>query len=231
MKPSNDAILISPSIIAADLSMMGELASSLDPASIDLLHIDVMDGRFVPNLTIGPGYIKALGSHTSIPLDVHLMIERPEDSIDSYIECKPWCITIHYESTRFPSRLLSAIRGAGIRAGMALNPATPVESVFDLCEYLDLALVMAVDPGFYGQAFMKAALGRIERTRGFLRQNGLEDKLALQVDGGISRDTISGVVRAGARIIVAGSAVFGKGDPSSNARELKEAARTAIQRS
>lgn len=210
---------------------MGKLASSLDPASIDLLHADVMDGRFVPNLTIGPGYIKALGSHTSIPLDVHLMIERPEDSIDSYIDCKPWCITVHYESTRFPSRLLSAIRGAGIRAGLSLNPATPVESIFDLCEYMDLALVMAVDPGFYGQAFMKAALGRIERLRGFLRQNGLEDKLALQVDGGISRDTISDVVRAGARIIVAGSAVFGKGDPSSNARELKEVARGAIQRS
>ncbi len=207
---------------------MGTLASSLDPASVDLLHIDVMDGRFVPNLTIGSGYVKALKSHTAIPLDVHLMIERPEDSIDAYIACAPWCLTIHYESTRFPARLLSVIRNAGVRAGIALNPATPVESLFDLCEYLDLVLVMAVDPGFYGQAFMKAALGRLERMGAFLRQNGLEEKICLQVDGGISKDTIAGVVRAGARVIVAGNAVFGGGDPSSNARVLKELARAAI---
>ena len=148
---SDVGILLSPSIIASDLSTMGRDVSAFDPSAFDLLHLDVMDGNFVPNLTFGPGYIKALGAHTSIPLDIHLMIERPELSVERYLECAPWCVTIHYESTRFPSRLLQTIRKAGVRAGISINPATPVEAVHDLCGEVDLILVMSVDPGFYGQ--------------------------------------------------------------------------------
>ena len=198
-----DKIILSPSVIASDLSRLGDAVASFDRDIVDLLHIDVMDGHFVPNLTFGPGYLKNLKLHTDIPLDVHCMIERPEYSVEQYIALAPWCVTIHYESTRFPARVLKTIRDAGINAGLSVNPATPVESIFDLCEYADLVLIMAVDPGFYGQPFMKSSLGRIERLAAFLKNNGLSEKVGIQVDGGISRDTIGGVVRAGARIIVA----------------------------
>ena len=226
---SDTGIMLSPSIIASDLSTMGRDVSAFDPSAFDLLHIDVMDGNFVPNLTFGPGYIRALGSHTSIPLDIHLMIERPELSVERYLECSPWCVTIHYESTRFPSRLLQSIRKAGVRAGISINPATPLEAVYDLHGEFDLILVMSVDPGFYGQAFMPAALGRIRRLRDRLEsENGASGAL-IQVDGGISIKNIGDVAAAGARVIVAGNAVFGAGDPNRAARELKQAAAAAIR--
>jgi ribulose-5-phosphate 3-epimerase (EC 5.1.3.1) len=143
-------IMISPSIIAGDLTTIGKDIAAFDPAAIDLIHLDVMDGNFVPNLTFGPGFIKDLKNNTQIPLDVHLMIEKPEDSLEKYIEIKPEYIVIHYESTRFPARSLKLIRENGIKAGIALNPATPVEAVFDLIEYCDMILIMSVDPGFSG---------------------------------------------------------------------------------
>jgi len=222
---SDTGILLSPSIIASDLSTMGRDVSSFDPTAFDLLHLDVMDGNFVPNLTFGPGYIRALGSHTSIPLDIHLMIERPELSVERYLECAPWCVTIHYESTRFPSRLLQTIR----KAGISINPATPLEAVNDLCGEFDLILVMSVDPGFYGQAFMPAALGRISRLRDRLESANGGSGALIQVDGGISIKNIGDVAAAGARVIVAGNAVFGADDPNREARELKQAAAAAIR--
>ncbi len=221
-------ISISPSIIAADLSRMGEIVETFDPAVIDLLHIDVMDGHFVPNMTFGPAYIGGLKKHSAIPLDIHLMIERPEDTMDRYLALEPWCVTFHYEATRFPARLLREIKDAGPRAGITINPATPVESVFDILPYADMVLIMSVDPGFYGQKFMPEALGRIKKLADFAASQGQND-LIIQVDGGVNNDNIKSIVDAGAGILVAGGAAF-KGDPfkagtvNNNVAVLKKAA-------
>jgi len=222
-----DRVLISPSIIAADLTTLGEDLRKYNRDIVDLLHIDVMDGNFVPNLTIGPGYIKNLRAHTDIPLDVHLMIERPERTIEQYIETGPWGITINYESTRFPARILDLIREQGIIAGLSINPATPVEAVFDLVPCLDMVLVMSVDPGFYGQPFMAQSIRRIERLSEYLSVNG-HDSVSIQVDGGINRDNIASVVKAGAGIIVAGSSAYKHGDINTSVLDLKKSAHKDI---
>lgn len=220
---SQSRIIISPSLIASDLSMMGKTVTEMDPSIIDMLHLDIMDGNFVPNLTFGPGYIKSLQAHTSIPFDAHLMIEQPEKSIDTYLSLNLWGITIHYESTRFPARLLSVIRESKQIAGLSINPATPVEAVFDLLPYADMLLIMSVDPGFYGQPFMPQSLKRIEKLAAFAKTEGY-DKLRIQADGGINRGNISQVAQAGADIVVAGGAAFEKGRTiNENVTLLKEA--------
>jgi len=223
MSMNSKKIMISPSVIAGDLVMMGRDLAGFDPSIIDLLHVDVMDGNFVPNLTIGPGYIKDLKKHTDIPLDVHLMIEKPENSLEKYIELKPEYIVIHYESTRFPARSLKLIRESGIKSGIALNPATPVESVFDLIEYCDMILIMSVDPGFSGQSFMRGAVSRISKLKEYLISADYAD-VKIQVDGGIGEVNIREVVSAGAEVIVAGSALFNGGDINQSALKLKKAA-------
>lgn len=215
-----DNILISVSIIASDLSTIGEEVKNMDKNNIDMLHMDVMDGYFVPNLTFGPGYISDLKGNTEIPLDVHLMIEKPENSIDEYIKINPWCITIHYESTKFPIRILKQIRDNGIKAGLTINPATPIESIYDLVQYNDLILIMSVDPGFYGQSFMESSIEKIRKLSNFIEKNNLDNKI-IQVDGGINKDNISRVVEAGAGIIVAGSSAFKDGNLDKNVKELK----------
>ena len=215
--------MISPSVIAGDLVMMGRDLAGFDPSIIDLLHVDVMDGNFVPNLTIGPGYIKDLKKHTDIPLDVHLMIEKPENSLEKYIELKPEYIVIHYESTRFPARSLKLIRESGIKSGIALNPATPVEAVFDLIEYCDMILIMSVDPGFSGQSFMRGAVSRISKLKEYLISADYAN-VKIQVDGGIGEVNIREVVSAGADVIVAGSALFNGGDINQSALKLKKIA-------
>lgn len=220
---SSKSVMVSPSIIAGDLSTMGRDVEGFDPSVVDLLHMDVMDGNFVPNLTFGPGFIGSLGRHTKIPLDVHLMIEKPELTLGSYIELKPWCITIHYESTRFPARCLSLIREKGIKAGITINPATPVEAVLDLLTYCDLVLIMSVDPGFYGQSFMESAIPRIERLRSHIDSH-FGGKILIQVDGGVNAENIGRIVAAGADIVVAGSSAFKGGDVNTSVSALKKAA-------
>lgn len=221
-------VQISPSIIAADLSRMGEIVKNFDPAVVDLIHIDVMDGHFVPNLTFGPAYVEGLKQHSDIPLDIHLMIERPEDTVDRYLALDPWCVTFHYEATRFPARLLTELKKAGTKAGVTLNPATPVESLYDILPYADMVLLMSVDPGFYGQKFMPEALKRVEKLRAFADTNGQKD-LLIQVDGGVNTENIKSLVSAGTDILVAGGAAF-KGDPfkagtvNDNVAALKKAA-------
>lgn len=223
MSMNSKSILISPSIIAGDLSTMGTDITGFDPAVIDMLHMDVMDGNFVPNLTFGHGYISNLKKHTNIPLDVHLMIEKPENSLDEYIKIKPEYIVIHYESTRFPARSLKVIRENKIKSGIALNPATPVENIFNLAEYCDMILIMSVDPGFYGQSFMKSSIAKIRKLKEFLISENYSN-VKIQVDGGINEDNIIDIVTAGADVIVAGSHLFKGGDINSNALNLKKVA-------
>ncbi|MCL2025924.1 MAG: ribulose-phosphate 3-epimerase, partial [Leptospirales bacterium] len=164
-----------------------------------------------------------LSAHTQIPLDAHLMIEPPENSISSYLELNVWGVTIHYEATRFPARLLTKIRDARKHAGLAVNPATPIESIFDLIFYADTILIMSVDPGFYGQSFMKESLKRIEKLAAFAVKEGHKD-LLIQIDGGINEDNIKDVVSSGARLIVTGGAVFKGGNINDNAASLRAAA-------
>lgn len=221
---NNTHVQISPSIIAADLTTLGNDVASFDPAIIDLLHIDVMDGHFVPNLTFGPGYIKKLMAHTNIPLDIHLMIENPDVAIAQYLELKPRYLTIHYESTRFPIRLLSLIRNSGILAGMSVNPATPIATIKDILPYLDLVLIMSVDPGFYGQKFLDIALTKIRELKDSIISLKLENHIMIQVDGGITENNIASVIRAGADIIVAGNAAFSGTNVNENVMNLKKAA-------
>lgn len=223
MSMISKTILISPSIIAGDLSTTGADAVNFDPAVIDMLHMDVMDGNFVPNLTFGPGYISDLKKHTAIPLDVHLMIEKPENSLEEYIKIRPEYIVIHYESTKFPARSLKLIRENNIKSGIAVNPATPVENIFDLAEYCDMILIMSVDPGFYGQSFMKGSIPKIRKLREFIISGNYAD-IKIQVDGGINENNIKDVVEAGAEVIVAGNYLFKGGDINSKALKLKKIA-------
>lgn len=219
----NKNVMVSPSIIAGDLTTIGRDVESFDSSVIDLIHMDVMDGYYVPSLTYGPGFIKDLKKHTSIPLDIHLMIEKPENTLEQYIDLDPWCLVLHYESTRFQARSLNLIKGYGIRPGLAINPGTALESIFDLLPYCGLVLIMSVEPGFYGQSFMPTSIKRIERLKKFIIDNNLDD-IKIQVDGGITADNIRNVVNAGAEIIVAGSSAFKNGNVVSNVRDLKKAA-------
>ena len=221
MPTISNKVIISPSIIAGDLSTIGVDAAAYNSDIIDMLHMDVMDGNFVPNLTFGPGYIESLKKHTKIPIDIHLMIEKPENSLKRYMELNPEYITIHYESTKFPARYLNLIRENGINSGLALNPATPIEAVFDLIEYCDMILIMSVDPGFYGQPFMRRSISRIIRLKEYLLLNNFH-KVKIEVDGGINEMNIKDVVSAGADIIVAGNSLFKEGDIHQNALKLKK---------
>jgi len=211
---------ISPSILSADFGRLEEEVKAVAKAGADYIHIDVMDGHFVPNITIGPPVVERLRSITSIPLDVHLMIQNPDDFLPAFIAAGAHILTVHVEAAVHLHRTLTEIRKRGARAGIALNPATPFCSIEPALEFADLVLVMTVNPGFGGQEFIPAVLPKIEQLRQRIDQEGWA--LELEVDGGIKTDNIGRVVRAGANVFVSGSAVFKSADYGKTIAAMRE---------
>lgn len=201
---------IAPSILAADFKRLGEEVRRVEEAGADLLHIDVMDGHFVPNLSMGPMIVKSLRAITDLPFSVHLMVEEPERFIQPFINAGADILTLHIESSRNVYTRIQSIKNLGKKAGIALNPLTPLCSIQYLLEDLDMILLMSVDPGFGGQSFISNVLPKIRQARQMIDERGLEIDLA--VDGGVNERTAPSVVNAGANVLVMGSAVFHKND-------------------
>jgi len=224
------AVQISPSILSADFARLAEEAKAVEGAA-DWLHVDVMDNHFVPNLTLGLPVVQALLKHAALPLDCHLMITDPDRHAPAYAEAGAGSVTIHAEAARAPVRTLRAIRAAGARCGLGINPGTAIEPYADLLTEVDMVLLMTVEPGFGGQRFLDMVLPKIRRTRAMLTDRNVRgpagQEVWLQVDGGVSGETIERCAEAGADVFVAGSAVYGAEDPDRAVRELRAQAQRA----
>ncbi len=218
-------LTVAPSILAADFAKLGEEVHAVDQAGADWIHVDVMDGHFVPNITIGPGMVKALRPHTRKPFDVHLMIAPCDPYLEAFAEAGADHITVHVEAGPHIHRSLQAIRALGKKAGVSLNPGTPVTAIENVIDLVDLVLVMSVNPGFGGQSFIPVAIEKISRLRAMAGGRPID----IEVDGGVTPETAPAAVRAGANVLIAGSAVF-KGGPSAyraNIAALRHAAALA----
>jgi ribulose-phosphate 3-epimerase len=200
-------ILIAPSILAADFGRLAEEIQAVEAAGADWIHVDVMDGHFVPNLTVGPLVVEAARKATDLPLDVHLMIEAPDRYLADFVSAGADRVTVHQETCPHLHRTLQQIDELGARPGVALNPSTSTESIRDVLSYVDLVLVMTVNPGFGGQTYIRSSTSKIRRTRVLLDEAGRED-VPIQVDGGVDPSTAPEVASAGATVLVAGSAVY-----------------------
>jgi ribulose-phosphate 3-epimerase len=211
--------------LSADFAHLADQVTRASEGGAQVIHVDVMDGHFVPNLTIGPPVVKSLRAVTRLPLDCHLMIDNPDEFIPIFSEAGADWISVHEEACIHLNRTLHHIHDHHCRAGVVINPATPVEALSEVLDIVDYVLVMSVNPGFGGQKFIPGALHKIRRLSEIRAQRGLSFRI--EVDGGVALDTIGDVVRAGAEILVAGNAVFGKGDPKTNAEQLLRAANEA----
>lgn len=212
-------IKIAPSILSADFSKLGEDIEKLHNAGADFIHIDVMDGRFVPNISFGMPVIKAIRNRTDKVFDVHLMIEEPSKYIDEFIQAGADLITIHYEAERHIDRAIQYIKSKGVKAAVALNPGTPTYVLKDIISELDMVLIMSVNPGFGGQKFIKYSIDKIKEVKAMSEKYNKD--LLIQVDGGIDPSNVKEVIEAGANVIVAGSAVFKNGDIENNISSLR----------
>jgi len=217
---------LAPSILSADFARLGEQVRAVVEGGATVIHVDVMDGHFVPNITIGPPVVKSLRKVTNLPLDCHLMIENPDQYVPVFADAGANWISVHQETCVHLNRVLHHIRDHGAKAGVVINPATPVETLLEVLDIVDYVLVMSVNPGFGGQKFIPGVLHKVRKLAELRAQRRLSYRIEL--DGGVGPDTIADVVRAGAEILVAGNAVFGKGDPTANARQLLKAAADAL---
>lgn len=212
-------VQIAPSILAADFARLADEISRVEAAGADLLHVDVMDGHFVPNLTIGPPVIKAIASATRLPLDVHLMIEEPDALLPAFIAAGSSYLSVHVEACRHLHRTVQTIKDAGVKAGAVLNPATPLQSLEEILPELDLVLLMSVSPGFGGQRFIDTTLNKIQRLKRLITESHLHS--VIEVDGGIKASNAAQICQAGADILVAGTAIFGQKNYKDAIRSLR----------
>lgn len=214
-------VKLSPSILSADFTKLGEDIISLEKHGADLIHIDVMDGMFVPNISFGLPIIKSIRPITSLPFDVHLMIEQPSRYIEDFVKAGADIITIHAEAEKHLDRTINYIKSFNVKAGIALNPATPIESIKHLIGIVDMVLIMSVNPGFGGQKYIKYASSKIKEVKDLAEECGNND-LLIEVDGGVGVSNLDEIVSAGANVVVAGSAVFKDGKIEENINSLKE---------
>lgn len=217
---NRNTIDIAPSILSADFSRLRDEIEAVARGGATILHVDVMDGHFVPNLTVGLPVVKSLAGATKLTIDAHLMISEPGRYAEQFVEAGAKMVSVHVEAEPHLHRTLGSIKAAGAQAGVVINPATPVESVSEALQFADYVLVMSVNPGFGGQKFIPSAIDKVRRLRRMIEERQLETRI--EIDGGIDLENIASVVAAGAEIIVAGSAVFGGGNPETAVRELRE---------
>jgi ribulose-phosphate 3-epimerase len=210
---------IAPSILSADFSRLGEEIKAVEKAGADLIHVDVMDGHYVPNITIGPGVVSSLRKTTGLPFDVHLMIEDPDRYIDAFVDAGSNIITVHAEAVIHLHRTVHYIKGKGVKVGVSLNPSTPLACVEEILPDIDLLLIMTVNPGFGGQKFISGMLPKIRKARELAQTRGL--KMAIEVDGGVTAENIGTLAEAGADIFVAGAAIFGSPSYSDTINRMK----------
>jgi ribulose-phosphate 3-epimerase len=218
-------IELAPSILSADFARLGEQVRAASEGGASVIHVDIMDGHFVPNLTIGPPVVKSLRRVTDLPLDCHLMIENPDEFIPVFADEGADWMSVHQEAVRHLNRTLHLIKSHDCLAGVVINPGTPVDTLSEVLDVVDYVLVMSVNPGFGAQKFIYSTLHKMRQLAEIRSQRNLSFRI--EVDGGVAHDTVADVVRAGAEILVAGNAVFGSGDPKKNAQELLKAATEA----